>query len=302
MLTDISAAFADIPIEQILRIAREVQSALKSDHSLIRRKSAHEYVTSADIEIQSCILAHFAASKIAGKYEIKAEETISESQQPRNIPNAQFQLLVDPLDGTNAFCRGENLWGCMIGLCDRSGRLIYSWNLLPDGTIYSSNSIDAAPSPQTWKERLQTQGTLQFDVYDYEADRRADFPKQFISATGNLITADRLRLTSYPSAVTAGWQLYNNRLDGLLWLPSRQGKGCYPDYDLSFLGAVASRGWQVALGKQRDIVRMVAVAADERELETLWKIGSAITESTLDDALSYNRDLQITSALSAQSI
>ena len=70
------------------------------------------------------------------------------------------------------------------------------------------------------------------------------------------------KTTSYPAAIWAGWELFNGRLDGLVWLPSEAGKKNYPDYDLVFLDALKRQGWKVLLGKLQKVgrVEMLVVA------------------------------------------
>jgi fructose-1,6-bisphosphatase/inositol monophosphatase family enzyme len=123
-----------------LEIAGRIRAALQTNPKLIQLKDKKEYVTQADIQIQKYLLNYFINSPLAGTYSIKAEEKLSQEEQKQNRSNCQFQLIIDPLDGTSAFCKGEETWGSMVGLCDQEGRIIYSWNLISNGEIFSSTT------------------------------------------------------------------------------------------------------------------------------------------------------------------
>lgn len=290
----IEKVFNEIPAERILELARSISLEIKNNPHLVQLKDKTEYVTEADIQIQKFILDYFAHSSLAGSYLIKAEEALV-SEQNQNHSNFQYQLIVDPLDGTNAFCRNEESWGSMVGLCDRAGRIIYSWNLLSNGEIFSTSGTHSSLS--NWTEAMASKGCLTFDVFDYGSVAVDRFKEAFKSKTSDPISEAQIQITSYPSAVWTGSKLYNGQLDGLLWLPSNLGKKSYPDYDLTVFGVLKEQGWQAALGKLGADVVMIAVAPTENELEILWETGVSMMNEETASSLIYDGELRITSAL-----
>lgn len=284
MLRQIEAAFEKIPTEQILSIARGVQGEIVAGRSSVSYKDSTEIVTQADIEIQRVLLEHFARSSIAGMYRIKAEEACGTGAVN---DCGSLQLVIDPLDGTNPFVGGESLWGTMVGVCDSGGVLRYSWNLLSDGTVYCS-SADQEKHERDWGNSTRE---LVLDLFDYGAG--------VVTRCAGLL-GQPCRATSVPSAVWSGWKLLRGQLDGLLWLSSSLGKGCYPDYDLVFLGALASCGFRVALGRSAahdEQVLIVAVAPCHAGLERLWSVGVSVLTPELQSAIRRDDELRITTSI-----
>jgi fructose-1,6-bisphosphatase/inositol monophosphatase family enzyme len=256
-------------------------------------KGDGQFVTQADIRIQREVLRYFAGTSLAGSYIVKAEEQLDSDCVPSKTPNARYQLLVDPLDGTDSYCRGENSWGTMIGLADADGRLIYSWNMISEGEVYSS--VDAREGKlSSFAQRLESAGEIRIDVYDYGAGSVSQFARRLAFESGGRIEEENIRTTSSPSAVTAGWQLATSQLDGLLWLPSEKGKCSYPDYDLVFLGALVERGWYVELGKLDSTVSMVIIAPTAEDLATFKAVGLSMITDEQRSKLEFDSELRIT--------
>lgn len=262
----IEESLRGIPTDRILSIARTVQGEIACGSQQVLSKDATELVTQADFQIQQLLVDYFAQSPLAGCYALKTEEERNDTSTPGK---SSLQVIIDPLDGTTPFSGGEPLWGTMVGVCNQAGRLLYSWNLLSNGTIYSS--LDAGYS------QLRSWGTLSraivIDLFDYGAG---------VAASCATAIAPRCSAVTTPSAVWTGWRIAQGEIDGLLWLPSMRGKRSYPDYDLVFLGALERRGYKVALGCSNDQVDLVAVAPTAEDLDTLWRVGlDAIAPDTL---------------------
>lgn len=260
--------FNTLPAEVMLKHAHSIQSKLVNDASLASLKTKDDYVTQADIDLQQIILMYFAQSELAGTYVVKAEETL-EASQLGDASAANWQLLIDPIDGTNAFCKQQSTWGIMVGACDVEGVLEYSWNVLANGTIFSTDTASQTMLTNA-KDVLE-----RVDLFDYGVTTTQFFPQQ----------------TSSSSAIWAGWRLYTGELDGLLWLPSNAGKKHYPSFDLIFLGTLTAQGWKVRLGKQSHKVVFVAVASTITQLDRLQ------STVTLPDDIIFTDRLTITSAL-----
>ncbi|MFN8392075.1 MAG: inositol monophosphatase family protein [Bdellovibrionota bacterium] len=289
----VEGAFRNIPTEQILSIATTLRDRANGRPLPAMAKGNGQFVTQADIGIQREVLRYFAGTELAGTYVVKAEEQLDSDCVPPKSSDARYQLLVDPLDGTDSYCRGESSWGTMIGLADSDGRLVYSWNMISEGEVYSSANARPTFLP-SFARRLESADSLRVDVYDYGAGSVSQFARRLAALSGGTIDESKVRVSSAPAAVTAGWQLATRELDGLLWLPSEKGKCSYPDYDLVFLGALVERGWHVTLGKNSGCVLMVIVAPTAEDLELLKATGLAMIAEEQRSCLQFDSGLQIT--------
>lgn len=262
----VGRVFASIPKEDILKTACDIQGRLASDPSLIEAKDMTELVTQADKKIQNeIILPYMDSSPLGGTFLVKAEEELDSGRSPGG--EASWQLVVDPLDGTEEFCAGGERWGAMVGACDLTGRMFYSWNLLSSGEVFMTG--DTAERPLSFAEKQASGRPVAIDIYDYSEGAAKSFTEYF--------TRFPVQTTSYPAAVWAGARLYHNDLDGILWLPSDSGKRNYPDYDLVFLGALNDRGFKMRLGKNKSGgTELVAVAPDDKEADYLLQTGLAM--------------------------
>ena len=167
----------------------------------------------------------------------------------------------------------------MIGACDMNGVLRYSYNIISTGEIYKTESGNKL-KPKSF-ERLKKSGKcIVIDVYDYGSGAFDFFNNLY-------------KRTSYPAAIWAGWQLYQQKLNGLLWLPSNQGKKWYPDYDLIFLGALRERGYEILIGKIGNNNALIIVAPTKKDVEKLYQIGINLIPKQLKTRIIKTTDLSI---------
>ena len=255
-LKKIIEVFNPINSKEIILLAKKIQKQLIINKNLIKNSNnIYKVVTQADIEIQKYLLNYFENSTLKNTYEIIAEERYVK----KNINNVRWKLIIDPLDGTNSFKNQKNTWGIMIGACDMNGVLRYSYNIISTGEIYKTESGNKL-KPKSF-ERLKKSGKcIVIDVYDYGSGAFDFFNNLY-------------KRTSYPAAIWAGWQLYQQKLNGLLWLPSNQGKKWYPDYDLIFLGALLDKGYNIIIGKKGKNNSMIAIGPTLKDTERLYEIG-----------------------------
>ncbi len=281
-LWEIKKLVKGIPAERLLEIARRdqpkyAQEYIGSGQLSVEKKSDGTKVTPTDREMERVLIDYFKAPPLLQLFSIKGEEGGEQAGEEK-----PFKIIIDPLDGTSSFIKGKDTWGTMVGLCDSEGRLIYSWAVVSTGEIFQSSDATKSKLP-SFDERSITR-PLKIDVYDYGAGSAEKFPSAF---------KQPVEVTSMPSAVSAGWELWNDRLDGLLWLPSNAGKKNYPDYDLVFLDALKQQGWQIILGKTAGAsgVEMGVIAPTLEDAQLLWKTGLEIinTGKTYEDV----RDLNI---------
>ncbi|MBI2416116.1 MAG: hypothetical protein HYV33_05675 [Candidatus Kerfeldbacteria bacterium] len=286
-----SAIIANLPRRSLLILAQAIQHRLLTDASLVSIKEKKQYVTQADYDIQQAILDYFQQSPLQKSYYVKAEEAFTNPVATVGTPT--WQLLIDPLDGTTAFCEQQTTWGVMVGAGAVTGELLYSWNLVSTGEVYSTTTAKLNQLvPQSFAAKIQREQAITIDVYDYGASAGDRFGAQFTAMSG--IERHQFKQTAYPAAVWAGWKLYQGALDGLVWLPSNQGKGVYPDYDLIFLGALAAQGWCIQLGKIKDTVAMVTIAATPGDAALLYEVGRNLVPAEIRPKLYATRDLIIT--------
>ena len=70
--------------------------------------------------------------------------------------------------------------------------------------------------------------------------------------------------------------MYQEKVNGLLWLPSKKGKKWYPDYDLVFLGALFNKGYNIIIGKKDNNNSMIAIGLTLKDAEKLYEIGLSL--------------------------
>ena len=87
-----------------------------TDRIAVERKGAHDFVTSVDREAEQEIIARL--HKAHPDHAIRAEESAAQASA-----NAEFEWLIDPLDGTTNFLFGLPHYAVSIALRER-GRLI----------------------------------------------------------------------------------------------------------------------------------------------------------------------------------
>jgi len=268
-LKKILKVFNQIKVEDILSVAKSVQTELVGNKNLILQGKNNEYklVTQADVEIQKLLLDYFDNSSLKGTYQVVAEESILNKNRNKNV---SWKLLIDPLDGTSSFKNQKNTWGVMVGACDMKGILRYSYNIVSTGEIYKTENKKKLKL-KSFKQLIKIEKKISIDVYDYDSGASARFDPIFENIFG--INSSQYKKTSYPAAIWAGWQLYNQKLNGLLWLPSNRGKKWYPDYDLIFLGALLDKGYNVIIGKKNKNNCMVTIGPTLKDTEKLYEIG-----------------------------
>ncbi len=278
MNQEISNLLEQIPKEKILSLAQDMQIKLKEVKSFLGQKKLKDewgLTTTADIAIEKILIKYFDSSCLRNKYYLKSEE----SAQTKVRKKFDWQLLVDPLDGTSAYKKEKNTWGVMVGLCDAKGQLNYSWNLVSNGATYTNFTKNSKLKLQSFQQKITNKQQLNIDVYDYKNNIADKFKTEFENQLG--INARLINKTSYPAAVWTGWQLSQGQLDGLLWLPSNTGKKWYPDYDLIFLGALQAQGYKIILGKVGNENALIAVATTKDDVKALFNNGLNMIDKKL---------------------
>lgn len=276
-LKEIVKVFNQINSKEIILLAKKIQKELISNKSLIKNNGdIYKVVTQADIEIQKYLLNYFENSSLKNTYQIIAEEKYVK----KNNSNVIWKLIIDPLDGTSSFKNQKNTWGVMIGACDMNDVLKYSYNIISTGEIFKTENKNKTKL-KSFEELIKNDQKVSIDVYDYDSGISNSFSNLY-------------KKTSYPAAIWAGWQLYQQKINGLLWLPSDQGKKYYPDYDLIFLGSLLSKGYNIIIGKSNSKNYLIAVGPTVKDTEILYESGlRLISKSTSSKLIKYINLLKI---------
>jgi len=283
-LEKIKDVFNNIPKQKILQITNEITDRLERGEKIIEGakgtgEGEWDWRTEADTRIQKFILDYFDSSSLSGSYKIDAEEA-DLVEVNNNDTDKQWKLVIDPLDGTSSFSKGQKTWGVMVGACDLKNNLFYSWNMVSSGEVFDGEVKDERVLKRSFKDKINTGEKINIDVYDYKSGASERFGEVFEGVAE--VEKINYNQTSYPAAVWAGWELYNGNLDGLLWLPSDQGKKWYPNYDLIFLGALIQKGYKIRIGKLKNnngLLKnaMIVIAPSEEDVNILWNTGLAMT-------------------------
>lgn len=268
-LEEIIRVFDGIDVGRLSTFANDAQKRLSLDKAMVLKngEDAYKVVTQVDIGIQNMLLEYFDRSSLRSTYGIVAEEPLVDLFQ--GADDRSWQLVIDPLDGTSSYLKQGNTWGSMVGACDVDGRLCYSWNIISTGEVYTSCTPPIIL--MNFSQKLLRKRSLVLDVYDYHATSASRFPSLFTTYSG--ISSAYVSQTSYPSAIWAGYKLYTQALDGLLWVASDKGKRSFPSYDLIFLGALRAQGYTILLGKSGSENTVVVVAPSLADAEMLYETG-----------------------------
>ena len=160
----------------------------------------------------------------------------------------------------------------MVGACDCNGILQYSWNLMSNGEVFSSGSKPIVK--ESLKIKLEKNKPITIDIYDYDSLPLKKFIDSFKTAFN--IEDNQIIKVSSPSAIWAGYQLYNQTLEYLLWLPSNKGKKNYPSYDLIFLGALLDKGYNIIIGKKGNSNSIVAIGPTIEDAKKIYETGLSL--------------------------
>lgn len=284
----IIAVFQNLPAQKILTLAKTIQSQIPNDASLVKNKASWDLVTKADMDVQNLVLDYFCASDLAGTFVINAEENLL----PRHVltpKNPTWQLVLDPIDGTNPFARGEPTWGTMVGACDMEGNGIVSWNQLSDGRIYASYDQVTLCEPQGTPTKLQGE-FLSIDFCDYGTNQS----EKFLAQVALLLPERKIFTTnSYNAAIWAGASLFYHENNALVWIATDGEKKFYPAYDLIYLGALAAQGYVTRIGKIGTENALIVVAKTEKIAAKLWQAGLATMQKKLAEQVKEVGGLQV---------
>lgn len=279
------AFFETLPKEEILTYAKNIQNKIMSgDETTVQKKNDGTLVTEADTAVERMIVDRFNKSNIAKLCAIRGEEGVANTQS-----EGKWTLVIDPIDGSSSLVKGTDTWGVMVGLLDENGLLKYSWNTISTGETFQTNDNNPTTKKNPEMKSLREQKNIRIDFYDYKSGQEALFSKEFED-----ILKSNFELTSCPSAVSAGWQLYSGELSALVWVPGENEKKTYPDYDILFLAPVAEQGFCVRIGKLENSQNaIIIVAPTEEDAEMLYGIAEKIAAKKSNIKINKIRTLKL---------
>lgn len=107
-----------------------------------RLKATHDYVSAADRESEAAIVEHL-------QRRLPEHRILTEEEGSLGPTTAEFEWVVDPLDGTNNYLRGLPIWGISIA-CRRGDALVAGVVYEPLG---ENLFVAAAGSGASWNDQ-----------------------------------------------------------------------------------------------------------------------------------------------------
>ncbi len=161
----------------------EAVAQVKTDESMEAAWAANEVFSEVDIQTERRLLAF--CKKEYGDYPVISEEFNAQSQPS---PDAEYTIVIDPLDGTKPYLEGSNGFGISFGVMQR-GHFIFAVNYYPAlNTLYYAFADSAGVFDQNHLQiQIPTRWTsecyLSLGFYDLlREEQRA--PEQIQKALG----------------------------------------------------------------------------------------------------------------------
>jgi len=155
----------------------EAVAQVKTDDSMEDAWAANEVFSEVDIHTERQLLAF--CKKEYGEYPVISEEFNAQSQPPAD---AEYTIVIDPLDGTKPYLEGSDGFGISFGVMQR-GRFIFGANFYPalDAFYYAFADTDGVfdqnhrqiPVPDQWaRECYLSLGFYDLLQEDYRTPER----------------------------------------------------------------------------------------------------------------------------------
>ncbi len=103
----------------------EAVAQVKTDDSMADAWAANEVFSEVDVHTERLLLAF--CKEEYGDYPVISEEFNAQSRPPRD---AEFTIVIDPLDGTKPYLEGKNGFGVSFGVM-QGGRFVFGANFYP---------------------------------------------------------------------------------------------------------------------------------------------------------------------------
>jgi len=161
----------------------EAVAQVKTDESMEAAWAANEVFSEVDIQTERRLLAF--CKKEYGDYPVISEEFNAQSQPS---PDAEYTIVIDPLDGTKPYLEGSNGFGISFGVMQR-GHFIFAVNYYPAlNTLYYAFADSAGVFDQNHRQiQIPTQWIsecyLSLGFYDLLRDEQRT-PEQIKTALG----------------------------------------------------------------------------------------------------------------------
>ena len=132
----------------------EAVAQVKTDDSMADAWAANEVFSEVDVHTERRLLAF--CKKEYGDYPVISEEFNAQSQPPRD---AEYTIVIDPLDGTKPYLEGKDGFGISFGVM-QGGRFVFGVNFYPalDALYYAFADSEGVfdqghrqiPAPTKW--------------------------------------------------------------------------------------------------------------------------------------------------------
>jgi len=161
----------------------EAVAQVKTDDSMEDAWAANEVFSEVDLQTERRLLAF--CKKEYGEYPVISEEFNAQSQPPAD---AEYTIVIDPLDGTKPYLEGSDGFGISFGVMQRS-RFVFGANFYPalDTLYYAFADANAVrdqnhrqiPAPTQWASECY----LSLGFYDLLRDEHRT-PERIQAALG----------------------------------------------------------------------------------------------------------------------
>ncbi|NGN69101.1 inositol monophosphatase [Streptomyces sp. A7024] len=123
-LDRVEAAVREAVAEAVMPRFRQLAA-----HEVVEKAGPHDLVTVADREAEE-LLERSLTALLPGSVLVGEEGVHAEPGRLADVRGAAPVWIVDPVDGTSSFVRGEPDFGCLVALAHR-GELLASWTYAP---------------------------------------------------------------------------------------------------------------------------------------------------------------------------
>ncbi len=188
-LDDLIALLFEIGDYQ-LEHQHQVKGRSKSIDGDFENSWLHNKVFSeVDLYSEKCLIAFFNARFSACDFSFISEESHAETRQ-----QSKYYIVIDPLDGTKPYLKGENTFGISIGICN-TDQFLFGCNYYPafKQFLYAFHHVDGIYNenhqriilPKTWAPNCSI--TSRFAYLDKDFATMKSFVESEIGLTFTLV-------------------------------------------------------------------------------------------------------------------
>ncbi|RKZ77442.1 MAG: hypothetical protein DRR19_28010 [Candidatus Parabeggiatoa sp. nov. 1] len=151
-----------------------VQTQSKSSNKGIEEAwLGNEVFSEVDLESERRLIEFFNSHFHSDEFSF-----ITEEYHSKNSTNSKYYVVIDPLDGTKPYLKGEKTFGISLGICTE-GEFLFGCNYYPafNQLIYAFYDIDGVynqyhkriDSPKSWESNCSVTSQFSYLLKDYSA-------------------------------------------------------------------------------------------------------------------------------------